>query len=59
MQPVRQEGKAALSLAARSAVQGGQAHALVASGLTVGSPVLASAESLAYAQPDPAKEEAS
>lgn len=49
--PVRQESNAALSLAAQPAVQRGQAHALVASGLTVGSPVLGSAELLAYDQP--------
>jgi len=62
MTPVRQESTAAVAMASRPAVQRGAGtfSALVASGLTTGSPFLAgSAQMLAYAQPDRENEEAS
>jgi transcriptional regulator with XRE-family HTH domain len=59
MPPVRQESAGALT--ARPPVQSGActSSALVASGLTTGSPFLGSAQMLAYAQPDLENEEAS
>ena len=61
MPTIRQESAAAVVLAARPPVQrgGGTSSALVASGLTTGSPFLGSAQMLAYAQPDLENEEAS
>jgi transcriptional regulator with XRE-family HTH domain len=59
MPPVRQESAGALT--ARPPVQSGAgiSSALVASGLTTGSPFRGSAQMLAYAQPDLENEEAS
>jgi transcriptional regulator with XRE-family HTH domain len=59
MPPVRQES--AVALTARPPVQrgAGTSSALVASGLTTGSPFLGSAQTLAYAQLDLENEEAS
>jgi transcriptional regulator with XRE-family HTH domain len=58
MPPVQPRGNAALVLAARPVAQRGASNvsALDASGLTTSSPLLGSAESLAYAQPDIQKE---